>query len=99
MVLKGELEPTNEGYALAKIMAARLCAYISGENPEYQYKTVIPCNLYGRWDKFLPKNSHMIPAVIRKIYLANTKNEKEVEIWAMVMQEGNFSMRETLPIV
>ena len=81
MVLKGELEPTNEGYALAKTLAARLCAYISAENSDCQYKTLIPCNLYGRWDKFSPHNSHMIPAVIRKIYLANTKNEKEVEIW------------------
>ena len=81
MILKGELETTNEGYALAKIVVSRLCAYISSENSEYQYKTLIPCNLYGRWDKFSPKNSHMIPAVIRKIYLANRKGEKEVEIW------------------
>jgi nucleoside-diphosphate-sugar epimerase len=81
MILKGELEPTNEGYALSKIVVARLCAYISSENPEYKYKTLIPCNLYGRWDKFSPKNSHMLPAVIRKIHLAQTNNEKEVEIW------------------
>ncbi len=38
MVLKGELEPTNEGYALAKTVAARLCSYISSENPEYNIK-------------------------------------------------------------
>ena len=81
MILKGELEPTNEGYALAKIVVARLCSYISSENPEYRYKTLIPCNLYGRWDKFSPKSSHMIPAAIRKIHLAKESNEKEVEIW------------------
>ena len=81
MVLQGELEPTNEGYALAKTVVSRLCSYISRENPEFSYKTLIPCNLFGRWDKFGPENSHMIPAVIRKIYLAKLNGEKTVEIW------------------
>ena len=45
MVLQGELEPTNEGYALAKIFAMRLCEYISRETPSLLYKTLIPCNL------------------------------------------------------
>ena len=48
MILKGELEPTNEGYALAKCMCTRLCEYIHRENEEFLYKTLIPCNLYGR---------------------------------------------------
>jgi GDP-L-fucose synthase len=64
MVLKGELEPTNEGYALSKIVTARLCEYIMQEDNSYQYKTLIPCNLYGRHDKFDPKHSHLIPAII-----------------------------------
>jgi GDP-L-fucose synthase len=81
MVLQGELEPTNEGYALAKIAVSRLCSYISRENPEFQYKTLIPCNLYGRWDKFAPENSHLIPAVIRKIHMARLNGDKTVEIW------------------
>ena len=81
MVLQGELEPTNEGYALAKIVVSRLCSYISKETPEFSYKTLIPCNLYGRWDKFAPENSHMIPAVIRKLHAAKLKREKTVEIW------------------
>lgn len=80
-ILQGELEPTNEGYALAKIFALRFCEYINKEYPEMQYKTLIPCNLYGRWDKFDPKHSHMIPAVIRKIHLAKKKGDTEVEIW------------------
>lgn len=80
-VLTGELEPTNEGYALAKISAARLCDYISKENPEYSYKTIIPCNLYGRFDKFGAHNSHMIPAVIAKIDWAIQNQQTEVEIW------------------
>ncbi|HCE99157.1 MAG TPA: GDP-fucose synthetase [Elusimicrobia bacterium] len=81
MILQGELEPTNEGYALAKTVVSRLCAYISKEAPEFRYKTLIPCNLYGRWDKFAPEHSHMIPSVIRKLHLAKLNGEKAVEIW------------------
>ena len=81
MVLKGELEPTNEGYALAKVVVARLCEYIMREDSRYQYKTLIPCNLYGRYDKFDPSNSHLIPAIIHKVYQAKLANQSEVEIW------------------
>ena len=80
-ILKGELEPTNEGYALAKITATRLCEYISRTDSEAQFCTLIPCNLYGRYDKFDPANSHMIPAVIRKIYEAKVSGSQQVEIW------------------
>jgi len=81
MILQGELEPTNEGYAIAKITTAKLCEYISREEPEYQYKTLIPCNIYGRWDKFDPVLSHMIPAVIKKIHDAKMHGDKQVVIW------------------
>lgn len=81
MVLKGELEPTNEGYALAKVVTARLCEYISREDASYQYKTLIPCNLFGRHDKFDPAHSHLIPAIIHKIYLAKQSGQATVEIW------------------
>ena len=57
-ILKGELEPTNEGYALAKILSSRFCEFINKENPEFNYKTIIPCNLYGLYDKFDQKHSH-----------------------------------------
>lgn len=81
MVLKGELEPTNEGYALAKVVTARLCEYIMRENASYQYKTLIPCNLYGRHDKFDPASSHLVPAIIHKIHQAKCNGEPTVEIW------------------
>src|SRR5262245_41057420 len=55
LILTGPLEPTNEGYALAKIAVTRLCAYVRGQFPGRAYKTVIPCNLYGRWDNFDPR--------------------------------------------
>ncbi len=81
MLLKGELEPTNEGYALAKIMTAKLCEYIMREDSSYQYKTLIPCNIYGRYDNFDPANSHLVPAIIHKINQAKLGGHKTVEIW------------------
>ena len=79
-ILKGELGPTNEGYAIAKIAVARLAEYMS-EQYNVEYKTLIPCNLYGFWDKFDPQKSHMIPAVIRKIHEAKLANSDSVAIW------------------
>lgn len=81
LVLKGELEPTNEGYALAKVVTARLCDYIMREDASYQYKTLIPCNIYGRHDKFDPAHSHLVPAIIHKIHQAKKEEQGSVEIW------------------
>ena len=80
-ILKGELEPTNEAYALAKITSTKLCEYITREESSFLYKTIIPCNLYGKYDDFNYDNSHMIPGVIRKIYEAKNKNSEFVNIW------------------
>jgi len=81
MVLKGELEPTNEGYALAKVVTQKLCEYIMREDASYQYKTLIPCNIYGRYDKFDPVHSHLVPAIIHKVHHAMKSGQKSVEIW------------------
>ena len=81
MVLTGELEPTNEGYAIAKIAALRLCEYIRRQRPELHYKTLIPCNLYGPYDNFHPEKSHLLPAIIRKVHDAKQSNASHVEIW------------------
>jgi GDP-L-fucose synthase len=80
-VLQGPLEPTNEGYALAKIAIARLGEYLTREHPEFHCKTLIPCNLYGRHDKFDPRSSHLVPAIIQKIHQAKQTGQDEVEIW------------------
>jgi len=80
-MLTGELEPTNEGYALAKIISTRLCDYIARTHRGRAYRTVIPCNLYGRHDKFDPKASHLVPAIIAKVSKAVADGEDEVEIW------------------
>ncbi len=81
MVLAGALEPTNEGYALAKVMTARLCDYVSQTGDGLSYKTLIPCNIYGRHDKFDPAVSHLVPAIIRKVHEARQSDAAAVEIW------------------
>jgi len=79
LILSGPLEPTNEGYAIAKIMSYKLCNFAKSEFG-LNYKTLIPCNLYGKYDNFHPLKSHLIPAVIRKIHDA-TKYNSPVTIW------------------
>lgn len=80
-VLTGQLEPTNEGYALAKIVTARLCEYINKSSGTTRYRTLIPCNLYGPHDKFDPQRSHLIPAVIHKVHQAKKHGAPSVEVW------------------
>ena len=93
-ILTGKLEPTNEGYAIAKIAVAKLCEFAKKEF-KLNYKTIIPCNLYGKWDKFDPENPHMIPSVIRKIHLSKYKNE-QVEIWGDGSARREFMYVEDL---
>lgn len=96
LILKGELEPTNEGYAIAKIASTRLCEYIHREDSSFEYKTVIPCNLYGKHDKFDPKHSHMIPAVIKKIVDAKAQNAASIDIWGDGLARREFMYAEDL---
>jgi GDP-L-fucose synthase len=79
-ILNGPLEKTNEGYALAKLVGLKLTQYLA-ENEDLMFKTIIPCNLYGPYDNFDIKTSHMIPGVIRKIYEAKKNNSENVEVW------------------
>ena len=90
MLFRGALDAANEGYALAKVMSAKLCEYIGRQNSEYQYKTLVVCNLYGRWDKFRTENAHMIPAVIHKLYQAKCEGKKCVEIWGSGQARREF---------
>ncbi|MFL1801735.1 GDP-L-fucose synthase family protein [Plesiomonas shigelloides] len=94
-ILTGELEPTNEGYAIAKVSVAKLAQYLSVQH-QVNYKTYIPCNLYGYWDKFDVNKSHMIPAVIRKIDDAMKSGVKEVEIWGDGLVRREFMFAEDL---
>lgn len=78
--LTGELEYTNRPYALAKISGIELC---SAYNRQYQkqYLAVMPTNLYGPGDNYDLQNSHVIPALIRKMHEAKIHGCNEVEIW------------------
>jgi GDP-L-fucose synthase len=79
LILAGRLEPTNEGYALAKIAALRLCEYAAAAG--HRCKTVIPCNLYGPYDDFDLRTAHLVPAAIHKVHLARQSGAATVEIW------------------
>ncbi len=80
-LLSGHFEPTNEAYAIAKSAVQRLCAYVSAEDPRLQCKTLIPCNLYGRYDSFDPRRSHLAAAAIHKLHRAKVEGRASVEIW------------------
>tara|TARA_B100000242_G_scaffold283392_1_gene245611 strand:+ start:111 stop:1256 length:1146 start_codon:yes stop_codon:yes gene_type:complete len=79
-ILTSTLEKTNEAYALAKIMGLKLCEFY---NKQYRtnYLTLMPCNLYGPNDNFNSKNSHFIPALIKKFVDSKYSKKKFVEIW------------------
>jgi GDP-L-fucose synthase len=79
-LLTGPLEPTNEGYALAKISGVKLCQYIR-EETGLDYFSLMPTNLYGPGDNFDPKNSHVPAALMRKFHEGKTANAESVKIW------------------
>jgi GDP-L-fucose synthase len=79
-LLTGLLEPTNEPYAIAKIAGIKMCdAY----RAQYgcRFISAMPTNLYGPNDNYHPQNSHVLPALLRKIHTAKTEGLPEVEIW------------------
>lgn len=80
-VLTGALEPTNLGYALAKISVMYLCQALSAEEPGLSYKTFVPCNLYGPGDHYQEDRSHLVPSAIRKIDVAVRSRTSPVSIW------------------
>lgn len=79
-LLDGKVEPTNEGYAIAKISGIKMCEMY---NKQYgtDYLGVMPCNLYGYGDNFDPVTSHVAPALIRKFHEAKLQAAPEVVIW------------------
>ncbi len=79
-LLTGELEPTNEWYAIAKIAGIKMCqAY----KKQYGFNaiSIMPTNLYGPGDNFNLENSHVLPALIRKFHHAKENNLPQVEVW------------------
>jgi len=79
-LLTGELEPTNQWYATAKIAGIKMCqAY--RKQYGHDYVSAMPCNLYGEGDNFHPENSHVIPALLRKFLEAKATNSPSVTCW------------------
>ena len=79
-LMDGKLEPTNEGYAIAKIAGLKMCQYY---NMQYgtDYISVMPCNIYGYGDNFSPTRSHVVAALIRKVYDAKMSGAKSIPMW------------------
>ena len=88
-LLSGYLEPTNQPYAIAKIAGIELC-----ESYRAQYGcnfiSAMPTNLYGTNDSYHPENSHVLPALIRRIVLAKKNNEPTVTIWGTGAPRRDF---------
>ena len=79
-LLTGELEKTNEPYAVAKIAGIKLCESFNNQYGT-NYKCLMPCNIYGPNDNYDLKNSHFFPALIAKTHDAIKKNKKELVVW------------------
>jgi len=79
-LLSGKLESTNEAYAIAKIVGLKSCEFYNRQF-KTNYFTMMPCNMYGPNDNFDIRSSHFIPGLIKKFYIANHKNMKNIEVW------------------
>ena len=94
-LLTGSLEPTNEPYAVAKIAGIKLC-----ENYKRQHGcnfiSVMPTNLYGYGDNYHPKNSHVLPALIRRFHEAKIENRSHVEVWGSGSPKREFLFADDL---
>ncbi|MBF0298514.1 MAG: GDP-L-fucose synthase [Oligoflexia bacterium] len=94
-LLTSSLEPTNEWYALAKIAGIKLC---SAFNIQYKcnFISVMPCNLYGLNDNYHPLDSHVLPALIRRMHLAKINNDSQVTIWGSGTPKREFLFSDDL---
>ena len=88
-LLNGKVETTNEGYAIAKIAVIKLCEYIS-KKLKYNYFSLIPCNIYGPYDKFDTERGHVIGSLINKVYKAKISKKKKVELWGSGKSKREF---------
>lgn len=79
-LLTGLLEPTNEGYAIAKIAGIKMCDYYRAQYG-CDFVSVMPTNLYGQGDNYDLQNSHVLPALIRKFHQAKMQDEEQVVLW------------------
>jgi GDP-L-fucose synthase len=88
-LLTGELEKTNEAYAIAKIAGIKMCQSFNKQHGT-KFISVMPTNLYGPNDNFDLKTSHVLPALIRKFHEAKIENKKQVEMWGTGKAKREF---------
>jgi GDP-L-fucose synthase len=79
-LLTNILEPSNEPYAIAKIAGIKLCESYNRQH-KTDFRSVMPTNLYGVNDNFHPENSHVIPALMRRMHEAKVKSNDEIIVW------------------
>lgn len=79
-LMTGVLEPTNEGYALAKVVGLKYCEYVYDQHG-CDFISAMPCNIYGKGDTYDPVKSHVVPAMIRRFAEAKRDKRKSVTIW------------------
>ena len=79
-LLTGELEKTNDSYALAKIAGIKLCTSLK-EQYGFDVICLMPTNLYGPGDNYHPQNSHVLPAMLKRFYDAKTRGMDEISCW------------------
>ena len=92
-LLTGYLEATNEPYAIAKIAGIKLCESYNrqyGQSHDIDYRSIMPTNLYGPGDNYHQKNSHVIPALIRRFHEAKIANAPAVTIWGTGTPKREF---------
>lgn len=92
-ILTGPLEPTNEGYAMAKLVGWKMVRIIA-EDSGLNWRTVVLSNLYGPNDHFEPERSHLLPAVIRKITEAKRKGNTSIDMWGDGLSRREFTYVE-----
>ena len=79
-LLSGSLEPTNEGYALSKIVGIKLCEFLRRQYG-VRYYSIMPCNLYGPGDNYNTETGHVLPTLIRKFSEAAHSSQPYVTLW------------------
>jgi GDP-L-fucose synthase len=94
-LLTGELEPTNEPYAIAKIAGVKLCEAYRDQHG-CDFISVMPTNLYGYRDNYHPTNSHVLPALIRRFHEARESGQDTVTIWGTGSPRREFLFADDL---
>jgi len=92
-LLSGDLESTNEPYAIAKIAGIKMCESYNrqyGKSHGIDYRSVMPTNLYGPGDNYHQDNSHVIPGLINRFYLAKMKKLPFVNVWGSGSPKREF---------